>query len=42
MSEEFVGLRVQVRLVDGQVVEGRVEAVSQEANLLLLSSAGMI
>lgn len=40
MAEEFIGLRVLVRLFDGQSVEGVIEAVSTEANILLLSDAG--
>lgn len=41
MSEEFLGTRVRVLLKDEQIVEGRVEAISERENLLLLSSAGM-
>lgn len=37
---EFVGLVVKVELVNGQSVEGKIEGVSADANLLLLANAG--
>lgn len=37
---DFVGLLVLVTLADDQVVEGRIEAVAPEANLMLLCNAG--
>lgn len=37
---DFVGLVVLVTLANGQVVEGRIEAVAPEANLMLLCNAG--
>ena len=39
--DDFVGLVVLVTLADGQVVEGRIEAVASEANLMLLRNAGI-
>lgn len=36
---EFVGLPVQVSLLNGQVVEGVIKAVSPETELLLLGDA---